>query len=74
MGGGIAMNFANVGIPVTIVEVKQDALDRGLKVVRSNYERTAKRGRFTDGRRSSSAWALITGSLDHGRRSRMSTW
>jgi 3-hydroxyacyl-CoA dehydrogenase len=47
MGGGIAMNFANAGIPVTIVEVKQDALDRGLKVVRGNYERSAKGGRFT---------------------------
>ena len=46
MGGGIAMNFANAGIPVTIVEVKQDALDRGLKVVRGNYERSAKSGRF----------------------------
>jgi 3-hydroxyacyl-CoA dehydrogenase len=47
MGGGIAMNFANAGIPVTIVEVKQDALDRGLKVVRGNYERSAKGGRFS---------------------------
>ena len=47
MGGGIAMNFANVGIPVTIVEMKQDALDRGLKVIRSNYERTAARGGIT---------------------------
>ncbi len=47
MGGGIAMNFANAGIPVTIVEVKQDALDRGLAVVRRNYETSAKRGRFT---------------------------
>ena len=47
MGGGIAMNFANVGIPVTIVETKQDALDRGLKVIRSNYERTAARGGIT---------------------------
>jgi 3-hydroxyacyl-CoA dehydrogenase len=46
MGGGIAMNFANAGIPVTIVEVKQDALDRGLKVVRGNYERSARSGRF----------------------------
>jgi len=46
MGGGIAMNFVNAGIPVTIVEVKQDALDRGLKVVRGNYERSAKNGRF----------------------------
>jgi len=44
MGGGIAMNFANAGIPVTIVEVKQDALDRGLGVIRRNYERTASRG------------------------------
>ena len=46
MGGGIAMNFVNAGIAVTIVEVKQDALDRGLKVVRGNYERSAKNGRF----------------------------
>ena len=44
MGGGIAMNFANAGIPVTIVEVKQEALDRGLKTIRTNYENTAKRG------------------------------
>ena len=42
MGGGIAMNFVNVGIPVTIVETSQEALDRGLKVVRGNYERSAK--------------------------------
>jgi 3-hydroxyacyl-CoA dehydrogenase len=47
MGGGISMNFVNAGIPVTMVEVKQDALDRGLKVVRGNYERSAKGGRFT---------------------------
>jgi len=46
MGGGIAMNFANVGIEVVIVEVKQEALDKGLKVVRGNYERSAKNGRF----------------------------
>ncbi|HEX6080064.1 MAG TPA: 3-hydroxyacyl-CoA dehydrogenase NAD-binding domain-containing protein [Methylomirabilota bacterium] len=47
MGGGIAMNFANAGIPVTVVEVAQDALDRGLGVVRKNYEATASRGRLT---------------------------
>jgi 3-hydroxyacyl-CoA dehydrogenase len=47
MGGGIAMNFANVGLPVTIVETKQDALDRGLSVIRRNYENTARRGRLT---------------------------
>jgi 3-hydroxyacyl-CoA dehydrogenase len=46
MGGGISMNFANVGIPVTIVEVKQEALDRGLGVIRKNYETTAKRGKL----------------------------
>src|ERR1700675_295268 len=47
MGGGIAMNFANAGIPVTVVEVAQDALDRGLAIVRKNYEATAARGRLT---------------------------
>ena len=44
MGGGIAMNFANAGIPVTIVERDGASLERGLGVVRKNYERTAKRG------------------------------
>jgi 3-hydroxyacyl-CoA dehydrogenase len=47
MGGGIAMNFANAGIPVTIVEMQQEALERGLGVIRKNYENTAKRGRLT---------------------------
>jgi 3-hydroxyacyl-CoA dehydrogenase len=47
MGGGIAMNFANAGIPVTLVETKQEALDRGLAVIRKNYETTAQRGRLT---------------------------
>jgi len=47
MGGGIAMNFVNVGYSVIIVETTQEALDRGLKVVRANYERSAKNGRFT---------------------------
>ena len=46
MGGGISMNFANIGIPVHIVETKQEFLDRGLKVVRGHYERSASRGRF----------------------------
>jgi 3-hydroxyacyl-CoA dehydrogenase len=46
MGGGIAMNFANVGIPVTIVETRQEALERGLGVIRKNYETTAKRGKL----------------------------
>jgi len=47
MGGGIAMNFLNAGIAVNIVETKQEALDRGLGVIRKNYENTAKRGRLT---------------------------
>ena len=47
MGGGISMNFANAGIPVTIVEQKQEALDRGLSVIRKNYQRSADRGRFS---------------------------
>ncbi|MEX0603943.1 MAG: 3-hydroxyacyl-CoA dehydrogenase NAD-binding domain-containing protein [Marinobacter sp.] len=47
MGGGIAMNFANAGIPVTIVELKQEALDKGLSVIRKNYESSAKKGRIT---------------------------
>lgn len=44
MGGGIAMNFANAGIPVTVLENEQAALDRGMKTIRTNYENTAKRG------------------------------
>ena len=47
MGGGIAMNFLSVGIPVTIVEMKQEALDRGVAVIRKNYENSAKKGRFS---------------------------
>ena len=48
MGGGIAMNFANAGIPVRLLEVKEDALERGVAVIRKNYENTAKKGRITD--------------------------
>ncbi len=46
MGGGIAMNFLSAGIPVTIVEMKQDALDRGTGIIRKNYENTAAKGRI----------------------------
>jgi len=63
MGGGIAMNFANVGIAVTIVEVQKEALERGLKVIRGNYERTASRGGITAAQ-VEERMALITGSLD----------
>ncbi len=63
MGGGISMSFANVGIPVTIVERDQASLDRGLAVIRSNYERSAKRGSITAAD-VETRMALITPSLD----------
>jgi 3-hydroxyacyl-CoA dehydrogenase len=47
MGGGIAMSFANAGIPVLLKETEQAALDRGLATIRKNYETSIKRGRFT---------------------------
>ncbi len=47
MGGGITMNFVNAGIPVTLVEVKKEFLDRGLGVIRKNYEITASKGKMT---------------------------
>jgi len=47
MGGGISMNFLSAGIPVTIVEMQQDALDRGTGVMRKNYEASAAKGRIT---------------------------
>jgi len=47
MGGGIAMNFANAGIPVRLIEVSREALDRGLEVVRHNYAATVEKGRLS---------------------------
>jgi 3-hydroxyacyl-CoA dehydrogenase len=47
MGGGISMNFLSAGIPVTIFEMNQEALDRGTGVMRKNYEATAAKGRMT---------------------------
>jgi 3-hydroxyacyl-CoA dehydrogenase len=63
MGGGIAMSFANAGIPVTVYEKDQGALERGLASCRGNWEATAKKGRMTmdDVRR---RVALLTPSLD----------
>ncbi|RYF92284.1 MAG: 3-hydroxyacyl-CoA dehydrogenase, partial [Caulobacteraceae bacterium] len=63
MGGGISMNFLNAGIPVKIVEMKQEALDRGLGVIRKNYENTAKKGRLTQDDVEKRMGAL-TGSLE----------
>jgi 3-hydroxyacyl-CoA dehydrogenase len=47
MGGGITMNFLNAGIPVVLLETKQEALDRGVATIRKNYENTMKKGRLT---------------------------
>jgi 3-hydroxyacyl-CoA dehydrogenase len=47
MGGGIAMNFASAGIPVTVLEMKQEALDKGLATIRKNYEGNLKKGKIT---------------------------
>ena len=65
MGGGIAMNFANASIPVTVIEVSREPLERGLGVVRKNYEATASKGRLTaaDVER---RMGLIRGAMDLG--------
>ena len=47
MGGGISMNFANAGIPVTIIEQSQERLDKGIGIIRKNYENTAAKGRIS---------------------------
>jgi 3-hydroxyacyl-CoA dehydrogenase len=48
MGGGIAMNFVNAGIPVALLEVKQEALDRGLATIRKNYGGAVAKGRMSE--------------------------
>jgi 3-hydroxyacyl-CoA dehydrogenase len=65
MGGGIAMNFASAGIPVTVIETAQAALDRGLGICRKNYENTAAKGRLTQAQ-VEERMGLMTGSLDFG--------
>jgi 3-hydroxyacyl-CoA dehydrogenase len=62
MGGGISMNMANAGIPVTIVESQREALDRGLGIIRKNYENTASKGRISSADVEERC-GLITGSL-----------
>jgi 3-hydroxyacyl-CoA dehydrogenase len=47
MGGGIAMNFLNIGLPVTLIEQTQEALDRGVATIRKNYEVTVSKGRLS---------------------------
>jgi 3-hydroxyacyl-CoA dehydrogenase len=55
MGGGISMNFLNAGIPVKMLEMKQEALDRGLGTIRKNYESQVKRA-SSSRTSTSSAW------------------
>jgi 3-hydroxyacyl-CoA dehydrogenase len=63
MGGGISMNFLSAGIPVTIVEMAQDALERGTTTIHRNYEATAAKGRLTADQ-VEAAMALLTPTLD----------
>jgi 3-hydroxyacyl-CoA dehydrogenase len=63
MGGGISMNFLSAGIPVTIVEMGQETLDRGTGLMRKNYEATAAKGKLTV-EQVSKAMGLLTPTLD----------
>ena len=63
MGGGITMSLVNAGIPVTIIEMKQDALDRGIATIRKNYASTVSKGRLKQ-EEMDKRMALITPALD----------
>ena len=64
MGGGISMNFLNAGIPVTMLEMKQDALDKGVATIRKNFENTVKRGKLTQ-EQCEQRMALLTPTLEY---------
>ena len=64
MGGGIAMNFLNAGIPVTMLEMKQDALDRGVATIRKNYEAQVKKGKLKQDKLDA-RMALLTTTLNY---------
>jgi 3-hydroxyacyl-CoA dehydrogenase len=64
MGGGIAMNFANAGIPVTILEMKQEALDKGLATIRKNYENSVSKGKLVP-EKLEQRMALVKGTLNY---------
>jgi 3-hydroxyacyl-CoA dehydrogenase len=64
MGGGIAMNFVNAGIPVTLLETKQEALDKGIATIRKNYENTMKKGKLTP-EKFEQRVGLISGTLNY---------
>ena len=63
MGGGIAMNFVNVGIPVTLIEVNQELLDRGLSIIQKNYGVTVSKGKLKQ-ETVDERMSLITGSVN----------
>jgi 3-hydroxyacyl-CoA dehydrogenase len=65
MGGGIAMNFANAGIPVRILELSPEALERGLAIIRKNYAGSVTRGSLAQ-QRADRALSLIQGVTDYG--------
>ena len=65
MGGGITMNFLNAGLPVTLLETKQEALDKGLAIIRRNYENSAKKGKLTAAQ-VEQRMALVTPTLSYG--------
>ncbi|MEP7300801.1 MAG: 3-hydroxyacyl-CoA dehydrogenase NAD-binding domain-containing protein [Caldimonas sp.] len=64
MGGGIAMNFLNAGIPVVMLEMKQDALDKGTGVMRKNYESQVKKGKLKQDKLDE-RMALLSTTLDY---------
>ncbi|MCU0932549.1 MAG: 3-hydroxyacyl-CoA dehydrogenase NAD-binding domain-containing protein [Serpentinimonas sp.] len=64
MGGGISMNFLNAGIPVVILETKQEALDRGVATIRKNYESQVKKGKLKP-EKYEERMALLTTTLDY---------
>ena len=64
MGGGIAMNFANAGLPVKLLEAKQEALDKGLATIRKNYENSMRKGKLTQ-EQLDKRLGLISGTLSY---------
>ena len=64
MGGGITMNFLNAGIPVALLEMTQEALNRGLATIRKNYENSARKGKLT-AREMHDRMALVTPTLSY---------
>ncbi|PKG98536.1 3-hydroxyacyl-CoA dehydrogenase NAD-binding domain-containing protein [Paraglaciecola sp. MB-3u-78] len=64
MGGGIAMNFANVGIPVTLLEINQEALQRGKDIIDKNYAMTVSKGKLS-AEQAIGRQELITGTTDY---------